>query len=94
MPTKIPPTGLDDTKDFSTLVPAAFAQANAAFEVANTGAGGANSGFKNNVFFENDQTLSANYTIASGKSATSTGPLTIANNVVITISSGSKWVVL
>ena len=87
MPTKIPPAGLDNTKDFSSLVPAAFEKANVAFSQANTA-------FKNNVFFENDQTLSANYTIASGKSATSTGPLTIANNVVVTISSGSKWVVL
>jgi hypothetical protein len=37
MPTKIPPTGLDDTKDFSSLVPAAFEKANAAFvQAANT----------------------------------------------------------
>lgn len=35
MPTKVPPSRLDSTKDFSFLVPAAFAQANAAFLQAN-----------------------------------------------------------
>jgi hypothetical protein len=36
MPTKVPPSRLDSTKDFSSLVPAAFNQANAAFTAANT----------------------------------------------------------
>lgn len=54
MPTKVPPSRLDSTKDFSSLVPAAFdqansaaffanaafIQANAAFAQANTGGGG------------------------------------------------------
>ena len=40
MPTKVPPSRLDSTKDFSSLVPSAFAQANAAFAQANTGGGG------------------------------------------------------
>ena len=33
--TKIQPSGLDDTKDFSSLVPSAFAAANAAYAAAN-----------------------------------------------------------
>jgi hypothetical protein len=37
MPTKLSPSRLDSTKDFSSLVPSAFAQANAAFAQANTG---------------------------------------------------------
>jgi len=46
MSTQVPPSRLDSTKDFSSLVPsayakanAAFAQANAAFSQANTGGG-------------------------------------------------------
>jgi hypothetical protein len=36
MATKVPPLALDSTKDFSALVPAAFAAANAAYATANT----------------------------------------------------------
>ena len=36
MSTKVPPARLDSTKDFSSLVPAAFNQANVAFAAANT----------------------------------------------------------
>lgn len=35
MSTQVPPSRLDSTKDFSSLVPSAFAQANAAFAAAN-----------------------------------------------------------
>jgi len=42
----------------------------------------------------NSNTVSANYTIASGDSASSVGPMTVASGVAVTISSGSRWVVL
>jgi hypothetical protein len=42
----------------------------------------------------NSNTVSANYTIASGDSAMSAGPMTVASGVSVTISSGSRWVVL
>jgi hypothetical protein len=47
MSTQVPPSRLDSTKDFSSLVPSAFAKANAAYAQANTGggAGGAGNGF-------------------------------------------------
>ena len=41
MPTQVPPSRLDSTKDFSSLVPSAFAKANAAFEAANNASGAA-----------------------------------------------------
>jgi len=41
MPTQVPPSRLDSSKDFSSLVPSAFAKANAAFEAANTASGAA-----------------------------------------------------
>jgi hypothetical protein len=43
---------------------------------------------------ETSRTVATNYTISTGKSAMSVGPLTINSGVVITIPSGSKWVVL
>jgi hypothetical protein len=42
----------------------------------------------------NSKTVSANYTIASGDNAMSSGPVTISSGVTVTVSSGSRWVVL
>ena len=42
----------------------------------------------------NSQTVSASYTIASGDSAMSAGPVTVASGQTVTVSSGSRWVVL
>lgn len=42
----------------------------------------------------NSQTVSASYTIAAGNSAMSSGPITVASGQSVTISSGSRWVVL
>lgn len=39
----------------------------------------------------NTQTISSNYTIPSGYNGMSAGPITIANNVVVTIPDGSSW---
>jgi hypothetical protein len=44
--------------------------------------------------WENAKTISANYSITSGNSAMSAGPITIASGVTVTVPSGSRWVVL
>lgn len=44
--------------------------------------------------YENTLNVTASYTISSGSSAVSVGPLTIPAGVTVTIPSGSKWVVL
>ena len=44
--------------------------------------------------WENSKTISANYSITSGNSATSAGPITINSGVSVTVPSGSRWVVL
>jgi len=44
--------------------------------------------------FANNQTISVSTTIPSGYSAQSAGPITLASGVTVTISSGSRWVVL
>lgn len=44
--------------------------------------------------YENTQTISSNYTIPTGSSAMSVGPITIASGVVVTLPSGSRWAIL
>jgi len=56
--------------------------------------GGATGGGTDKVFFENDQTVTTNYTIPSSKNAMSTGPLTINSGVLITVPSGSRWIII
>jgi hypothetical protein len=43
--------------------------------------------------YENNATISANYTIASGNNAISAGPITINSGVTVTVPSGSTWTV-
>ena len=56
--------------------------------------GGATGGGSDAVFNLNEKVITTSYTIASTKNANSVGPLTINSGVVVTISSGSRWVVL
>ena len=56
--------------------------------------GGATGGGSDAVFVENDQTVTANYTIPATKNAMSTGPIEIDSGVTVTISSGARWVVI
>jgi hypothetical protein len=42
----------------------------------------------------NSQTVSVSYTIPTGSSAMSSGPVTVASGQAVTISSGSRWIIL
>jgi hypothetical protein len=55
--------------------------------------GGAKGGGTDEVFYENDQLVTANYTITTSKNAITAGRININSGVVITIPSGSYWVV-
>ena len=46
------------------------------------------------IFYENDQNITTSYTIASNSNAGSFGPITINNDVIVTIPSGSSWQIL
>lgn len=46
------------------------------------------------AFWENDITLSTSYTITTNKNAITGGPITIANGVVITVPTGSTWIIV
>jgi hypothetical protein len=56
--------------------------------------GGATGGGNDAIFFENGQTVTANYTITAGNNAMTAGPVSINGGVVVTIPSGSVWTVL
>jgi hypothetical protein len=45
-------------------------------------------------FVVNSLTVTTNYSIPSGSSATSAGPITVNSGVTVTVPSGSRWVVL
>jgi hypothetical protein len=48
----------------------------------------------NNIFYENGQTVSSDYTITSGNNALSAGPITINTGVTVTVPTGSNWVIV
>lgn len=55
---------------------------------------GAKGGGNNQVFFENDQTVTNDYTITTGKNAMSAGAITIDTGVTVTVPDGSNWVIV
>lgn len=57
-------------------------------------AGGALGGGTDQIFYENDQTVTTNYTISTNKNAMTAGPVTINSGVTVTIPTGSTWVVV
>ena len=56
--------------------------------------GGATGGGSDEIFVENGQNVTVNYTIPATRNAMSTGPITVDSGVTVTVSSGSRWVVL
>ena len=65
----------------------------AAISAAGVG-GGATGGGSDEIFFENGQTVTTNYTITNGKNAMSAGPIAINSGVTVTVGSGEVWIVL
>lgn len=56
--------------------------------------GGAVGGGTDSVFYENDQSVTSNYTITSGRNAMSAGPIAIVAGVTVTVPAGSTWVIV
>ena len=46
------------------------------------------------VFFENENSVDANYTITTNFNAVSAGPVTVASGVTVTIPAGQAWVIV
>ncbi len=56
--------------------------------------GGATGNGGDQIFVENSQVVTASYQIPTGKNASTVSPITINGGVVVTVPSGSRWVVL
>ena len=56
--------------------------------------GGATGGGSDQVFIENQQTVTTNYTLTTNNNAMSTGPITVNSGITVTIPSGSRYVIL
>lgn len=56
--------------------------------------GGATGGGGDQVFVENAMVVTTSYTLTTGKSAESVGPITINSGVTVTVPSGQRWVIL
>ena len=55
---------------------------------------GATGGGSDEIFYENSQAVTTDYTITSGKNAMSAGPITINNGVSVTVPSGSTYTIV
>ncbi len=58
------------------------------------GGGGATGGGANEVFFENDQTVTNDYTIPGTKNAGTFGPITVDSGITVTVSTGAVWTIV
>lgn len=67
--------------------------ANDFVKIAGGGGGAAGTG-SNQVFFQNDLTVTGSYTIPTGKNAGTFGPITVNSGVTVTVPSGSVWTVV
>lgn len=56
--------------------------------------GGATGGGTDKVFYVNDQSVTANYSIPSGKNAVTAGPISIGTGVTVTVPTGSVWAIV
>jgi hypothetical protein len=56
--------------------------------------GGATGGGNDQVFYENGQNVTTDYTIAGTKNAMSAGPITIDGGATVTVDTGASWVIV
>jgi len=55
---------------------------------------GATGGGSDQIFYENGQTITTNYTITNGKNAGSFGPITINSGVTVTVGAGETYTIV
>ena len=58
------------------------------------GGGGATGGTGNAVFYENDLTISVDYTLTTSKNAMTAGPVTINSGITVTVPTGQTWSII
>ena len=85
------PTGTAGQIRYNSTIPRYEGYVNDAW---NALGGGATGGGTDTVFVENSQIVTTSYTITAGKSAMSTGDITINSGVTVTVPTGSRYVIL
>ena len=55
---------------------------------------GASGGGNDEVFWENDQAVTTNYSIRAGKNAMTAGPVEIEAGVTVEVPAGSVWTIV
>ena len=55
---------------------------------------GATGGGSDQIFYENGQTVTTNYTITNGKNAMSAGPITVNSGVTVTVGAGETYTIV
>ena len=71
-----------------------FLQTNGSGVLAWAAAGGATGAGGDEVFYENGQTVTTDYTVTASTNAMSAGPVTLANGVDVTLTGTSEWVIV
>ena len=84
-------TGVDGKFRFNTTTNSFEGYSNSAWGSIG---GGATGGGTDAVFYENDQTVTTNYTITTNQNAMAAGVVTINSGVTVTVPSGSRLVVV
>ena len=51
-------------------------------------------GAADDVFWENAQTISSDYTITASKNAMTAGDITVNSGVTVTVPAGARWVIV
>jgi hypothetical protein len=69
-------------------------RARALANIAVTGGGGATGADGDQVFYENDQTITASYSIPADQNAVTAGPVDIDSGATVTIPASSTWTVV
>lgn len=87
------PTGANGKVRFNTTLNR-YEGYNATLAAWSALGGGAGGGGTNQVFYENDTSITSSYTITTNKNAMTAGPVTIANGVTVTVPNGSAWSII
>ena len=56
-------------------------------------AGGGSGAKASGCIYENNQTITSNYTMTTNRNGHSVGPITVDTGVTVTVPSGSRWIV-
>jgi len=71
-----------------------FLQTNGSGVLAWAAAGGATGAGGDEVFYENGQTVTTDYSVTASTNAMSAGPVTLASGVDVTLTGTSEWVIV